>query len=62
MSAMKTGAIGQTRFTKATSIKQKINTVRSGGGVQDLKNFKKRFQFTNLYFNLLNSFRYLLDN
>ncbi len=33
MSAMKTGAIGQTRFTKANSIKQKINTVRSGGGV-----------------------------
>jgi hypothetical protein len=34
MSAMKTGAIGQTRFTKAASIKQqKINTVRSGGGV-----------------------------
>lgn len=33
MSAMKTGAIGQSRFTKATNIKQRINTVRSGGGV-----------------------------
>jgi glycerol-3-phosphate dehydrogenase len=33
MSAMKTGAIGQTRFSKATTIKQKINTVRSGGGL-----------------------------
>lgn len=33
MSAMKTGAIGQARFTKASSLKQKINTVRSGGGV-----------------------------
>lgn len=33
MSALKTGAIGQTRFTKATSIKEKINTIRSGGGV-----------------------------
>ncbi len=34
MSAMKTGAIGQTRFSKATTIKNKINTDRSGGGVQ----------------------------
>jgi hypothetical protein len=33
MSAMKTGAIGQSRFTKATTIKQKINTLRSGGGI-----------------------------
>lgn len=33
MSAMKTGAIGQSRFTKANHIKQRINTVRSGGGV-----------------------------
>lgn len=33
MSAMKTGAIGQTRFSKATTIKNKINTDRSGGGV-----------------------------
>lgn len=33
MSAMKTGAIGQSRFTKAGNIKNKINTVRSGGGV-----------------------------
>jgi len=30
---MKTGAIGQTRFSKATTIKNKINTDRSGGGV-----------------------------
>lgn len=33
MSAMKTGAIGQTRFSKANTIKKKINTDRSGGGV-----------------------------
>ena len=33
MSAMKTGAIGQARFTKANDIKKKINTERSGGGV-----------------------------
>jgi hypothetical protein len=33
MSALRTGAIGAARFTKATQIKQKINTVRSGGGV-----------------------------
>lgn len=33
MSAMKTGAVGQSRFTKANIIKDKINTVRSGGGV-----------------------------
>ena len=33
MSAMRTGAIGQTRFSKANLLKEKINTVRSGGGV-----------------------------
>ena len=33
MSAMKTGAIGQARFSKASNIKNKINTVRSGGGL-----------------------------
>jgi len=33
MSALKTGAIGQARFSKASKIKEKINTVRSGGGV-----------------------------
>lgn len=33
MSALKTGAIGQAIFTKATQIKKKINTTRSGGGV-----------------------------
>ncbi len=33
MSAMKTGAIGSARFSKVNSIKTKINTVRSGGGV-----------------------------
>ena len=33
MSALKTGAIGQARFSKAGAIKKKINTDRSGGGV-----------------------------
>ena len=33
MSALKTGAVGQSRFTKAQFKKDKINTVRSGGGV-----------------------------
>ncbi len=33
MSALKTGAIGQARFKKATEIKKKIHPVRSGGGV-----------------------------
>jgi hypothetical protein len=30
---MKTGAIGQARFAKVGAIKNKFNTVRSGGGV-----------------------------
>lgn len=33
MSALKTGAVGQSRFSKAQTKKDKINTVRSGGGV-----------------------------
>lgn len=33
MSALKTGAIGTTRFTKANTIKARIGTTRSGGGV-----------------------------
>jgi hypothetical protein len=33
MSALKNGTIGQSRFTKATTIKQRIKTSRSGGGV-----------------------------
>jgi hypothetical protein len=33
MSALKTGALGNARFTKAIELKTKIQTERSGGGV-----------------------------
>ncbi|CAF0925217.1 unnamed protein product [Brachionus calyciflorus] len=43
MSALKTGAIGQARFPKASSIKNKINTTRSGASFfLNISNLEKR--------------------